>query len=423
MRLPYIDNTDPLYFRRFKAWEKVTREEWIDWKWQMKNTITTGEELQEVIPITEDEKNRINQTLPKYKFAATPYWVSLIDVANPECPFKLQAIPMPEELVVSPGEFSDPLGEDVDSPVPGLTHRYPDRVLVLITTICSLYCRFCTRRRIILDKEGHLERGQMDRILDYITRHPEVRDVILSGGDAVVTGSILEHWLKGLRAIPHVEIIRIASKVPCVMPMRITEELVSVIKKYKPVYFMTHFNHPYEITPEAKLACDLLADGGIPIMNQAVLLRRINSDPIIMKKLMQELLAIRVKPYYIYQCDLSEGISHFRTPVEKGVEIIEFLRGHTSGLAVPEFVVDMPGGGGKVPVMPNYVLSHSDKKVILRNYKGFIGSYPQPEDPDCTCSTQAAVSQGTFKDEGGISKLFGPDALTLEPKEVVGRTK
>jgi len=423
MRLPYIDNTDPLYFRRFKAWEKVTRQEWDDWKWQMKHTITTGDELEKVIPISAEEKERINSTLDKYKFAATPYWVSLVDTSNPECPFKLQAIPMPEELVVSPGEFSDPLGEDVDSPVPGLTHRYPDRVLVLITTICSLYCRFCTRRRIILDKEGHLERGQREKILDYIAHHSEIRDVILSGGDAVVTGSILEQWLKGLRAIPHVEIIRIASKVPCVLPMRITGELVSLLKKFQPIYFMTHFNHPYEITPEAKMACDRLAEGGIPIMNQAVLLRKINSDPLIMKRLMQELLKIRVKPYYIYQCDLSEGISHFRTPVEKGIEIIEFLRGHTSGLAVPEFVIDMPGGGGKVPVMPNYVLSYSDKKVILRNYKGQIGSYPQPSETNCDCSTHAAVSEGTYQKAAGISKLFGDEAVTLEPKEVVGRTK
>ncbi len=423
MKLPYLDNTDPLYFRRFKIWEKVTREEWESWKWQMKNTITTGDEFQKVIPISDEEKERINSTLDKYKFAVTPYWASLMDANNPECPFKLQAIPLPEELVVSPGELSDPLGEDVDSPVPGLTHRYPDRVLVLITTICSLYCRFCTRRRIILDKEGHLERGQMEKILHYISQHPEIRDVILSGGDAVVTGTILETWLKGLRKIPHVEIIRVASKIPCVMPMRITDELVSILKKYKPVYFMTHFNHPYEITPEAKLACDRLVDGGIPIMNQTVLLRKINSDPVIMKKLMQDLLKIRVKPYYIYQCDLSEGISHFRTPVEKGTEVIEYLRGHTSGLAVPEFVVDMPGGGGKVPVMPNYLISHSDKKIILRNYRGFIGSYPEPEEMDCTCSTSAAVAKDTYKDEGGISKLFTDDSISLEPQEIVDRTK
>ncbi len=423
MKLPYLNNTDPLYFRRFKPWEKVTREEWDDWKWQMKNTITTGDQLQQIIPISEEEKNRINSTLSKYKFAVTPYWTSLIDEKNPECPFRLQAVPMPEELHVSVGEFADPLGEDVDSPVPGLTHRYPDRVLVLITTICSLYCRFCTRRRIILDKEGHLERGQMEKILDYISHHPEIRDVILSGGDAIVTGTILETWLKELRKIPHVEIIRIASKIPCVMPMRITDELVSLIKKYQPIYFMTHFNHPYEITPEARTACARLVDNGIPIMNQAVLLRKINSHPLIMKKLMQELLKIRVKPYYIYQCDLSEGISHFRTPVEKGIETIEFLRGHTSGLAVPEFVIDVPGGGGKVPVMPSYLISQSDKNVVLRNYKGMIASYPRPEEADCDCSTAKDVEKSMEKEESGIAKLLSHSELSLEPHEISGRTK
>jgi len=423
MKLPYLNNTDPLYFQKFKPWEKVSREQWDDWKWQMKNTLTTGDDFQKIIPISEEERNRINSTLEKYKFAVTPYWASLIDTKNPECPFKLQAVPTPDELNVSVGEFSDPLGEEVDSPVPGLTHRYPDRVLVLITTICSLYCRFCTRRRIILDKEGHLERGQMEKILDYIGKHPEIRDVILSGGDAVVTGTILETWLKGLRKIPHVEIIRIASKIPCVMPMRITDELVQIIKKYTPIYFMTHFNHPYEVTPEAKQACDRLIENGIPIMNQAVLLRKINSDPQILKKLMHELLKIRVKPYYIYQCDLSEGISHFRTPVEKGVEIIENLRGHTSGLAVPEFVIDVPGGGGKVPISPNYLISHSDKKVILRNYKGMIAPYPEPEQTDCSCSTSDAVRKTLIADHQGVSELFENENLTLEPHEVKGRTQ
>jgi len=423
MKLPYIDNHDPLYFQRFKPWAQVTREQWDDYKWQMKNTLTNGDLLAEVVPISEEERQRINSTLNKYKFAVTPYWASLIDPKNPECPFKLQAVPTPEELKLNPGEFEDPLAEDVDSPVPGLTHRYPDRVLVLVTTICSLYCRFCTRRRVILDKEGHLERGQVERILGYIASHPEIRDVILSGGDAVVTGSILETWLKGLRKIPHVEIIRIASKIPCVMPMRITEDLAKMIRRYAPVYFMTHFNHPYEITPEAKRACELLADNGIPIMNQAVLLRRINSDVLIMKRLMQELLKIRVKPYYIYQCDLSEGISHFRTPVQKGIEIIEALRGHTSGLAVPEFVIDVPGGGGKVPVMPSYLISQSDKKVILRNYEGLIASYPQPQETDCDCSTSQEVAKETYQDHTGLTELFSRDNVSLEPREVKDRTK
>lgn len=423
MKLPYIDNHDPLYFQKFKPWKNVTREQWDDYKWQMKNTITNGDMLAEIIPVSDKEKLRINSTLDKYKFALTPYWASLIDPTNPECPFKLQAVPTPDELKVNVGEFEDPLAEDVDSPVPGLTHRYPDRVLVLVTTICSLYCRFCTRRRVILDKEGHLERGQVERILGYIASHPEIRDVILSGGDAVVTGSILETWLKGLRKIPHVEIIRIASKIPCVMPMRITDELTTMIRQYAPVYFMTHFNHPYEITPEAKRACDRLVDNGIPIMNQAVLLRKINSDVLIMKRLMQELLKIRVKPYYIYQCDLSEGISHFRTPVQKGIEIIEALRGHTSGLAVPEFVIDVPGGGGKVPVMPSYLISQSDKKVILRNYEGLIASYPQPEQTNCDCSTANEVSKETYQDHKGLTEMFAEDNMSLEPHEVKNRTK
>ena len=423
MRLPYIDNTDPLYFQKFKIWEHVTRAQWDDYKWQMKHTITNGDMLSEIIPLSEEEKHRINSTLNKYKFAVTPYWASLMDPNNVECPFLLQAVPTPDELKQNPGEFEDPLAEDVDSPVPGLTHRYPDRVLILVTTICSLYCRFCTRRRVILDKEGHLERGQMERILGYIASHPEIRDVILSGGDAVVTGSILESWLKGLRKIPHVEIIRIASKIPCVMPMRITEDLVSTLKKYTPIYFMTHFNHPYEVTPEAKRACDRLVEGGIPIMNQTVLLRKINSDVLIMKRLMQELLKIRVKPYYIYQCDLSEGISHFRTPIQKGIEIIEALRGHTSGLAVPEFVIDVPGGGGKVPVMPSYLISQSDKKVILRNYEGLIASYPQPEETNCDCSTSGEVAKETYQDHTGLTELFTKDNVSLEPKKVKDRTK
>lgn len=423
MKLPYINNHDPLYFQKFTPWKDVTREQWMDYKWQMKNTISTGASLQKIIPISDEERDRIDSTLSKYKFALTPYWASLIDETNPECPFLLQAVPTPSELDVSQEDYEDPLGEDVDSPVPGLTHRYPDRVLILVTTICSLYCRFCTRRRIILDKEGHLERGQMERILEYIGQHPEIRDVILSGGDAVVTGSILENWLKGLRAIPHVEIIRIASKVPCVMPMRITDELVSMIKKYQPVFFMTHFNHPFEMTPESEEACARLVDNGIPVMNQAVLLRKINSDPVIMKKLMQDLLRNRVKPYYIYQCDLSEGLSHFRTPLGKGIEIIEYLRGHTSGLAVPEFVVDMPGGGGKVPVMPNYLISHSHNKSILRNYEGLIGSYPEPKENDCHCSTSAMVAKNTYDDSSGVSHLFGDSHSMLEPHEVTGRTK
>ncbi len=262
----------------------------------------------------------------------------------------------------------------------------------------------------------------MDVICDYIGSHPEIRDVIVSGGDALMMGkAMLTEILGRIRAIPHVEIMRIASKIPCVLPMRITEELVDTLKRFKPLYFMTHFNHPYELTPEVKIACDRLVDGGIPILNQSVLLRKINSDALIMKKLMQELLALRVKPYYIYQCDLSEGISHFRTPVEKGIEIIESLRGHTSGLAVPEFVIDVPGGGGKIPIGPHYLISQSEKKVVVRNYEGFISTYPQPTLTDCTCSTAKAVEEAVHPPhEHGLARLLHEDSVAIEPHETSG---
>ena len=262
----------------------------------------------------------------------------------------------------------------------------------------------------------------MDVIVDYIDSHPEIRDVIFSGGDALMMGeAALFKLMERIRAIPHVEILRLASKFPCVFPMRITQSLVDRLKQYKPLYFMTHFNHPYEITPEAELACSRIVDSGIPMMNQAVLLRKINSDAAIMKKLMQECLRIRVKPYYIYQCDLSEGIGHFRAPVEKGIEIIESLRGHTSGLGVPEFVIDMPGGGGKVPLAPHYLISQSDKKVVVRNYEGYICSYPQPEESDCTCSTAGEIEKTSQTSESGLARLLHQDQVMIHPRESRGK--
>jgi lysine 2,3-aminomutase len=283
-----------------------------------------------------------------------------------------------------------------------------------------MYCRFCTRRRFVLDKEGHKDRNELDIICDYIDSHREIRDVIISGGDALIMGEkMLMEIFSRIRAISHVEILRLASKIPCVLPMRITPELVEALKIFKPLYFMTHFNHPYEVTPEAKTACDRIVEGGIPMMNQTVLLRGINSDVVILKKLMQELLMIRIKPYYIYQCDLSEGISHFRTPVEKGIEIIESLRGHTSGLAVPEFVIDVPGGGGKVPIGPQYLISQSDKKVVVRNYQGYISSYPQPKETDCTCSTTKAVEESQrVEREHGLARLLHEEYISIEPHEI-----
>lgn len=422
MRLPYIDNTNPLYYQAFKPWREVPRSDWDNWKWQLQHTVSTPEQLAEILPLSEEDKERVRHTLPKYKFAVAPYYLSLVDPGNRECPIRLQCIPTESELHIEAGEMNDPLAEDSDMPVPNVVHRYPDRVLVTITGVCSMYCRFCTRRRFVMDKEGHKERNEVDVICNYIASHPEIRDVIVSGGDALMMGkAMLVEILGRIRAIPHVEILRIASKIPCVLPMRITQELVDTLSKFKPLYFMTHFNHPYELTPEAKIACERLVDGGIPVMNQSVLLRKINSDAAIMKKLMQELLALRVKPYYIYQCDLSEGIGHFRTPVEKGIEIIESLRGHTSGLAVPEFVVDVPGGGGKIPVAPLYLISQSDKKVVVRNYEGFISTYPQPTLTDCTCSTAKAVGAGgPPRQEHGVARLLHEDSVSIEPHETQG---
>lgn len=390
MRVPEKKPSPP--WQRFKKWGGVTPEQWNDWRWQYQNLVTTPEEFVELFPEFASEVSDIRSTLGKYKFTATPYYLSLIDPTNPECPIKLQTVPSRLEMHLSPGvDMRDPLAEDRDMPVPGLVHRYPDRVLFLITEVCTVYCRFCTRRRVILEKESHIDR-QIDRGIDYIAKHPEIHDVIISGGDALVVGEkLLESVLFRLRALPHIYVLRIGSRIPPVCPMRITPKLVSMLKKYQPVYFMTHFNHPFEITDEAKKACALLVENGIPIMNQTVLLRKINSCPQIMKKLCYDLISMRVKPYYIYQCDLSEGIGHFRTPVSKGIEIMENLRGHMSGLAIPTYVIDAPGGGGKIPVGPTYLISEGEHKVTLRNYAGKIYEYTEPAEDDCRCSTSDAV--------------------------------
>lgn len=381
-------SSQPHYWQRFKRWAIVTEKEWNDWKWQYQNLITTPEEFIELFPEFENEVADIRSTLGKYKFTSTPYYISLIDKNNAECPIKLQAVPNKLEMQITPGvDQRDPLNEDGDMPVPGLVHRYPDRVLFLITEICSLYCRFCTRRRVILEKQSHIDR-QIDMGIHYIKIHPEIRDVIISGGDALVVGEkLLESVISRLRAIPHVITIRLGSRIPVVCPMRITPSLISMLKKYQPIFFMTHFNHPVEITPEAKKACALLVDNGIPIMNQTVLLRKINSCPDIMKALNYGLIGMRVKPYYLYQCDLSEGIGHFRTPLQVGLDIMKALRGHMSGLAIPTFVIDAPGGGGKIPVLPDYVVSHTGNKIVLHNYEGKDFTYTEPPQWDCRCST------------------------------------
>jgi lysine 2,3-aminomutase len=406
------------YWKKYKPWKEVTAEQWNSGDWQYHNLIMTVEKLGEIIPLSPEEVEAGKATKDDYKFSTTPYYASLIDPNNPECPIRLQTIPNLKEMGRAAADMRDPLGEDENSPVPGLVHRYPDRVLWLITTSCAMYCRFCTRRRIVLEK-GHRTERELEMTMDYLRAHTEIRDVIISGGDSLFLGDkYLEGCLQRLRQIPSIEIIRVASRIPVVCPMRITDELATMLRKYAPIFMMTHFNHPYEITEEAKKACAILVDHGIPIFNQTVLLRKINSDPIILRNLFQELLKNRVKPYYLYQCDLSEGIEHFRTPVQKGIEIIESLRGHTSGLAVPEFVIDAPGGGGKVPVMPQYLISESDKRVVVRNYRGFLSVYTQPEVTDCDCSTADEIRKKYPRLEiEGPEGLLQGKAVGIEPRK------
>lgn len=400
---------------RNKYFANVTEEQWNDWKWQLKNRVETVEELKKYISLTEDEEEGIRKCLQSMRMAITPYYLSLIDTEDPHDPIRKEAIPTAFELHKAKADLVDPLHEDSDSPVPGLTHRYPDRALLLITDQCAMYCRHCTRRRFAGHKDAALPMEQIDKAVDYIAKTPAIRDVLLSGGDALlISDEKLEYIISKLRAIPHVEIVRIGSRLPVVMPQRITPELVKMLSKYHPIWLNTHFNHPNEITEESKKACELLANAGIPLGNQSVLLRGVNDCTHVMRSLVHELVKIRVRPYYIYQCDLSVGLEHFRTSVSKGVEIIEGLRGHTSGYCVPTFVVDAPGGGGKIPVMPDYLISQSHDKIILRNYEGVVTTYDQPTAyvPGCECE----VCRGEKKVKmEGIAGLLNGQQLSLEP--------
>lgn len=393
---------------------EVTDEQWNDWKWQVKNRIETFDQLKKYIPLTPEEEEGVKKSLETLRMAITPYYLSRIDKDNPDCPIRMQAVPYVEELNQSPYDLLDPLHEDGDSPVPGLTHRYPDRVLFLITDMCSMYCRHCTRRRFAGQNDSQSPSDRIQQGIDYIARTPQVRDVLLSGGDALmVSDKMLESIIQRLRAIPHVEIIRIGTRTPVVCPQRITDDLVNMLKKYHPIWVNTHFNHPDEITPETIEACERMANAGIPLGNQSVLLRGINDCVHIMRRLVHGLVKIRVRPYYIYQCDLSIGLKHFRTTVSKGIEIIEGLRGHTSGYAVPTFVVDAPGGGGKIPVMPTYLISQSPGKVVLRNFEGVITTYSEPDDykNECHCPDCKETA-----DVEGVSSLLHGKQLSLEPE-------
>lgn len=399
--------------RRKILFPEVTDAQWNDWKWQVKNRIETLDQLKKYVELTPEEEEGVKKTLSTLRMAITPYYISLIDPTNPNCPIRRQAIPTALETHQAEADLLDPLHEDEDSPVPGLTHRYPDRVLLLITDMCSMYCRHCTRRRFAGQNDNESPTERIDRAIEYVARTPQVRDVLLSGGDALmVSDARLESIISRLRAIPHVEIIRIGSRTPVVCPQRITDDLVNMLKKYHPIWLNTHFNHPNEITPEAAEACARLANAGVPLGNQSVLLRGVNDCVHTMKKLVHGLVKMRVRPYYIYQCDLSMGLEHFRTPVSKGIEIIEGLRGHTSGYAVPTFVVDAPGGGGKTPVMPQYVISQAPGKVVLRNFEGVITTYTEPTNyvNDCQCEE----CRKERKTEGVASLLEG-ERMSIEP--------
>jgi len=344
------------------------------WQELLRKSVDSGKDIVDRFGFDPNVAERLN-TL--FHIRINPYYLSLI--RYPGDPIWLQCIPDEKEL--EENDFpEDPLNEDADSPVPSITHRYPDRVLFLTTSQCSMYCRFCTRKRKVGDSDKISMKFIQDG-LDYIRQHSEIRDVILSGGDPLMlTDYMLEKILKGLRDIPHVEIIRLGTKMPCVLPQRITPNLIEVIKKYHPIYINTHFNHPWECTPEAKKACAMLADAGCPVGNQAVLMKGVNDDPDVMLELMRKLLAMRVRPYYIYQADITKSANHFRTPISKGLEIMDKLRGHTSGLAIPYYVIDAPGGGGKIPLLPQYVLGRNGNDIILRNYKYDIFTYPDVEE-------------------------------------------
>jgi len=394
----------PFVSKRAAAFADVPDEKWNDWRWQLSHRLNTAEEIEKIIPLTGSERKAL-QAQGLFRVDVTPYFISLIDPTDPDDPVRRQVIPRSEEMQAFTAMMEDSLAEDRHSPVPGLVHRYPDRALMLVTTQCASYCRYCTRSRIVGDPGQTFSQTDFDLQIEYLKRTPQVRDVLLSGGDPLVLApKILEQILTRLREIPHIEIVRIGSRVPVFLPMRVTQELCDMLAKFHPLWLNIHVNHPSEISLELEQACDRLTRAGIPLGNQSVLLAGVNDNVHIQRDLAHKLVRIRVRPYYLYQCDLVEGAGHFRTPVAKGIEIMEGLRGHTSGYAVPQYIIDAPGGGGKIPVMPNYLLSMSDHKVILRNYEGYVTTYEEPTD---YVPSDAAKFKGLKRPEPGQTGLTG----------------
>jgi lysine 2,3-aminomutase len=399
------------HFRDIPLFKDVTDEQWNDWHWQVRHRLTKVEDFEKVLNLDDAQRADLEVCMGKFRVAVTPYYASLMDPDDPKCPVRQQGVPTPAELIVADDDMKDAIAETIDSPTPLITHRYPDRVLFITTPMCSMYCRHCTRRRMVGEHEGAVRKQDYENAFTYIRRNPEVRDVLLSGGDPLtLPDEKLEWLLQEVTAIPHVEIVRIGSRMPVVCPQRITPKLCEMLHKYHPLYLNTHFNHPKEITPESKRACEMLADAGIPLGNQSVLMKDINDCGKVMKRLVQGLVKIRVKPYYYYQCDLAEGTRHFRTSVAKGIEIYESLRGHTTGFAVPTYIIDAIGGGGKTPVIPTYLISQANHQVILRNYEGIISQYTEPADyvSDCHCEDCASGVE-----QAGVAKLFDSPEPTL----------
>jgi lysine 2,3-aminomutase len=366
-------------WRHIELWKDATDEQWEDWHWQIKNRITKVDELKKIIKLSSEEEEAAKRTNGRLLMAITPYWATLMDPKKTDCHIRRQCVPALKEFQSASCDMEDPLSEDKDSPVPGLVHRYPDRVLLLVTERCATYCRHCTRRRLVGSEDKLSTPQRLDQAFDYIRSNRRIRDVLISGGDPLMLpDEKLEEIIKTIKGISHVHFLRIGTRMPVNLPMRITEDFLSMLKKYSPIWMSMHFNHPREMTRRVKAACNALADNGIPLGSQTVLLKGINDRPYIMRRLMHELLKNRVRPYYIYQCDLVKGTSHFRTPIGVGINIMERLRGYTSGYAVPSYVVDAPGGGGKIPISPNYIISQEKGVFTLRNYEGKIFKYHEP---------------------------------------------
>ena len=401
--------------KRAPFYADIPNEKWKDWRWQLSNRLNSVEDFSNIFSLTESERKALS--VPGlFRVDVTPYFVSLINPDDPNDPIRKQIIPTDVEMAPFTSMMEDSLAEDAHSPVPGLVHRYPDRVLMLVTTQCASYCRYCTRSRIVGDPSQNFRPDEFDLQIEYLKNTPQVRDVLLSGGDPLVLApKVLERLLSRLREIPHIEIVRIGSRVPVFMPQRVTKELTDMLEQFHPLWINIHVNTSNEISAELEEACDKLTRAGIPLGNQAVLMAGINDNVHLQRKLVQDLVRIRVRPYYLYQCDLVEGAGHFRTPVAKGIEIMEGLRGHTSGYAVHQYIVDAPGGGGKIPVMPNYLISQSDHKIILRNFEGYITTYEEPTD---YLPEKAANFESKRPEPGqeGLTALLDGDQMFIKPE-------